>query len=423
MMPVPTTKVVNSDERTAPVLYSLGWQVYGTQSNLTRPNGITTMTTGSMKTIGRTTAATLQRNGKFIKGEIKLSPATHIGYFAESTPAVHSKFFGYIGNPARLCCLREIWGDVASYLVATAPSAPAPGNYAEYEQFLLTEAIAKYKEASADVGMMLAEGGETLAMLISPFRALPKLLKKLNRPRNYRRPNKGKPGTALSYASSAWLQYRYGIMPLIYDIDTVRGMTRDLFSPRDFPYKKSRTVRQLSSSSITTKFSARGTPGGVYAWGQYTTSTQTTARAMAFYRATNQSSGAQLGVDITSIPSMLWELTPYSFVVDWFADVGTWLRAITPKAGITGLGSCTSIQIKNTTIAETLIGCASPTISATYPASPLCSSIDALNVRYTRSVATTPAQYPELSLGLNSLERRLDSLSLMWQNMPKLAKR
>jgi hypothetical protein len=43
---------------------------------------------------------------------------------------------------------------------------------------------------------------------------------------------------------------------------------------------------------------------------------------------------ATLGLRLRDVPQTLWELTPYSFVVDWFVNVGDWLQAVTPVPGL-----------------------------------------------------------------------------------------
>jgi hypothetical protein len=43
------------------------------------------------------------------------------------------------------------------------------------------------------------------------------------------------------------------------------------------------------------------------------------------------------GSRLRDIPATLWEVVPYSFVVDWFFNVGDWIQAFTPAPGITPL--------------------------------------------------------------------------------------
>jgi hypothetical protein len=39
-----------------------------------------------------------------------------------------------------------------------------------------------------------------------------------------------------------------------------------------------------------------------------------------------------------------WELIPFSFVADWFVNIGPYVRAITPKVGVHSLGSWTTTK-------------------------------------------------------------------------------
>jgi hypothetical protein len=43
------------------------------------------------------------------------------------------------------------------------------------------------------------------------------------------------------------------------------------------------------------------------------------------------------------IPSLLWELTPYSFVVDWFANVGQWVQAVVPDPSLSFTGNWVTV--------------------------------------------------------------------------------
>lgn len=39
-----------------------------------------------------------------------------------------------------------------------------------------------------------------------------------------------------------------------------------------------------------------------------------------------------------------WELIPFSFVIDWFINIGDWVNSISPFAGGTFKGACVSIK-------------------------------------------------------------------------------
>jgi len=40
-----------------------------------------------------------------------------------------------------------------------------------------------------------------------------------------------------------------------------------------------------------------------------------------------------------------WELTPWSFVVDWFIPVGNFLEALTARAGVTFIDGCSAYKV------------------------------------------------------------------------------
>lgn len=51
---------------------------------------------------------------------------------------------------------------------------------------------------------------------------------------------------------------------------------------------------------------------------------------------------SSLGLDLSGVLGAAWERIPYSFVLDWFVDMGSWLKAIVPVSGVTTLGNSVS---------------------------------------------------------------------------------
>jgi len=60
-----------------------------------------------------------------------------------------------------------------------------------------------------------------------------------------------------------------------------------------------------------------------------------------------------MGFSWESIPITAWELIPFSFVVDWFVNFGDYIQALTPKLGIKGLSSWTTV-IKETKVTRSV---------------------------------------------------------------------
>jgi hypothetical protein len=53
-----------------------------------------------------------------------------------------------------------------------------------------------------------------------------------------------------------------------------------------------------------------------------------------------------LGLRDQDIPVTVWELVPWSFVVDWFVNVGDWIQAVTPNPSVTVKGSWTTTIVR-----------------------------------------------------------------------------
>jgi hypothetical protein len=47
---------------------------------------------------------------------------------------------------------------------------------------------------------------------------------------------------------------------------------------------------------------------------------------------------------MAQIPAAIWEIIPFSFVVDWFVNVESFIRAVTPKADVHRLAEWVTIE-------------------------------------------------------------------------------
>jgi hypothetical protein len=61
-----------------------------------------------------------------------------------------------------------------------------------------------------------------------------------------------------------------------------------------------------------------------------------------------QSAQSYWGMNMAQLPSALWELTPLSFVSDWFLNIGQYIAAISPVPGASQLAGWTLIRINQT---------------------------------------------------------------------------
>lgn len=217
---------------------------------------------------------------------------------------------------------------------------------------------------------------------------------------------------AMRDISNLWLQARYGWMPVIYD---VQGSIRSFSEP----YHLRNTSRGVStierSGDGQVVGSWRGTYGYSYSWKQVTT-----YRSGIMYENL-QDLGAmyssRLGLSITDALTVPWELVYLSFVVDWFIDIGDWLRAITPKPGTRTLASWLVIE------GTTEINLNSPFVACTqsgWTGSASGEPFKITNFRKSRSAGATPT-IPGYGSGL-STKRSIDSAALAFQQLKGLLK-
>lgn len=139
-----------------------------------------------------------------------------------------------------------------------------------------------------------------------------------------------------------WLAGRYGIRPIVYDIqDASRALAvalnvdkRQLFTGR------SKQEVELRRDKFVNEH---------YNWSPYFESTETwslrgsrTYRGLAYAKPTP---GNFLGGAVGFDPLVtLWELSRFSFVIDRFIDIGSLLGTVRPVLTNSLLGSCTGIK-------------------------------------------------------------------------------
>lgn len=142
-------------------------------------------------------------------------------------------------------------------------------------------------------------------------------------------------------AADRWLQYRYGIGPAISDLEATH----------DYIYTEWHNF--VHRNDIVVKFRERfngvaKSDTNTDAFGQIVAKTDILAQYVSRFYISNHTAmvARKTGFSPAELAVTAWELIPWSFVFDWFLNVGDWLSAASATAGLTHRR--TSFSIKET---------------------------------------------------------------------------
>lgn len=201
---------------------------------------------------------------------------------------------------------------------------------------LVTEAVAEAKAATWDSLTFVGEFDQTVDLFLLQLERLHAferwLIRKVKRrARNNRRIRSKR--DLLVLFSNMWLEYAFGWQPLIRDLNDGLKALHRVGNRELFEGASSNTV-DLGDSDVTTttnSFSSVVVSCTLAGSRKY--------RAHAYAQPT--SDRAHFGVD----PLVSgWELARWSFVIDYFVNVGSWLQAWSPFSGAQLLGAMASVR-------------------------------------------------------------------------------
>jgi len=253
-----------------------------------------------------------------------------------------SYLFTSVGNRCAAPVLKLT--DAASGSLLAYWTSPCPHQATELtdsvikslEDEVWTDCLANRGKGNANLLETLAEADRAWRMLQSPFENISSLVKA------FRRSAKRKKGFEkvnanskdfIMFLSSEWLRFRYGIQPILSDIAAVMKALETGYSKEPIV-----VAARSSATRFATKNSASFIDSTTFRV-DYTVSTSHTVKVRAWwYDRYVPSMWNDLGFNVQNLLVLPYELTRYSFVLDWVTNIGSLAYANVPRVSFESLG-------------------------------------------------------------------------------------
>jgi hypothetical protein len=200
----------------------------------------------------------------------------------------------------------------------------------------LQQAYANINKSEMNLLVTIAEIKKSVKTLTRAFGCAVSLFQKLRRAEKlFQRGSV----TAQGFIS-LWLEVRYGLRPLYYD---ARNAISALKSLSDMPRTRYTATDDYSWSSELDSWSYRTALLGGYGGKKYASITAGISAGVLVRHEVNVNNVIRaFGLD--DFAEAAWELLPFSFILDWFINVGTVIAAWEPEVGVKVLGSWLTVD-------------------------------------------------------------------------------
>lgn len=269
------------------------------------------------------------------------------------------------------------------------------------------DAMEKQRSMEVDFGTTIGELKATLSALRNPLATMHQGLRewaKVSRPKRGRSVKK-----IAEVATDSWLEYRYGIMPNVYLLSDTLSAVASASRP---------TLRITKGSHYPVKSDVTTLHTGQTVWfnTDYSKRVRTESKATFTICGLHEPNTLEkFGLDFYNLPRIALELTPYSFVVEWFFDIGGWLEHYLPHPSWLEKYTLNSIKtVEKTMYAEM------STYIPSYGSGRSFSKVYVEDSRMIRIKNPVIGHSIQLGDGLKNLKRIADSISLSFK--PTLSK-
>lgn len=252
----------------------------------------------------------------------------------------------------------------------------------ESEEVSISKAVQRFysnaKELKSSIGVTVAEAPRTFRLVADTATRIARAFKHLrrgqvgqafnslnytNRPLERRlrsqyvtgmrsaRGSLQKRDFAFNFASQAWLEAQYGWRPLLGEVFNACEdlASRFIAEPADISIRGGYSFKNNYSwsANMAGGWEARGWPKGftLVVPGD-SNKFERRVGYVVYVKVINDSLRLRKNLGMTNPAEIAWELTPWSFVVDWFVPIGDYLQALTATQGVQFLRGSRSILFK-----------------------------------------------------------------------------
>lgn len=288
-----------------------------------------------------------------------------------------------------------------------------------------TQVLANRGQADSNMFESVAQIGQTIDLLRSPISGLLSIVKKMEREAAGPTRKSGRSGlskqnlieaakAAADRTSGAWLSYRYGVLPLISDIETIVKGLRSVKGPVRKSYRSSLKDNASSYDTVTVAWDVCDITIGI----QKTDFVTVRASTLEEYVA---DLGTNLGFTAKGLLRTPWDLVPLSFVEDWFTNLSDFMLAYAPAPGYRNLASSMTVERTSTATYSSLATVISAPYASTYRVTrELSGGYTIRGYSKARTGLAPPGVVFKHDFKFDKLTRQADSLALVGQRLLSL---
>lgn len=274
-----------------------------------------------------------------LRGWREPSGWTHAGVYSRASlgdMVFYRKPVPQIGQPG----VHYYWRE-GSFWPFQAQSLPPMPSYLTAKAEIA--ALNKLRSNNVQLGVVAAEGHQTIDLVVKTLKSITDTVNSYrhSNPKGWdivrRLQSGGLPGTDWRKLPNDWLEVQYGWKPAMSDVsDALYSLehsldTKDALIHVHSQARDHQLIDSKQPSPIRNSF-----------FRVYRQRVEHRALVSLWYKVTNPTLARLSALGLVNPLEIVWEKTKYSFVVDWFIPIGSWLQSLSSTVGYSFKGGSLS---------------------------------------------------------------------------------